>query len=243
MYYLPILNNYKEYISKKDNLNYILIQTKGILKENVTIKSIYEVSLKNRTSMPKSSLNWADLWSKRIDYMEYQIAELGKNKKEALDTFSFFSGMAENAISFIDINKIKLTNVKYSVCHNRIKYPNIALDYYNPLNLKLDYEIRDAAEYIKVKLMQNCDVSKDLNFIINYCDYNEDDLKLFFARLMFPTTYLDNLENIILSTANENIIDSYVDNVDNYLNMLQDAYLEIQKKVSLVVPDWLKVVS
>jgi hypothetical protein len=238
-YYVLILNNYHQYISKKEEDNYVLMSTKGILKDQLGITSIYKNNRQNRVNNT-SNINWDVLWSKRIDYMEYQIAELGKNKKETLDSFSFFSGLAENAISFIQVNNIALKNVKASLCHNRIIYPNLSIEYYNPLNVKIDYEVRDAAEYIKAKFLAKQDVNKDINYIINKCDYNDDDLKMFYARLMFPTTYFDVIENIILSDKNENIIDKYVDSVDDYIYLLKDAYLEISKKVNIIIPEWLK---
>jgi len=38
---------------------------------------------------------------------------------------------------------------KVTLCHKRLKFPNLKKDYYNPLLFLFDLEIRDIAEYIK----------------------------------------------------------------------------------------------
>ncbi len=38
----------------------------------------------------------------QVDYFEYQIRELGKDKKVILDSFSYYIGLGENAISYVN---------------------------------------------------------------------------------------------------------------------------------------------
>ena len=57
---------------------------------------------------------------------------------------------------------------------------------------------------------------------------------------MFPSKYFDLVEEILVSDKDESIIEKYVENIDTYTNMLCDAYLEISKKNTLIIPEWLK---
>ena len=240
-YYLLITNKLGSSISKIEDENYVLLKIKGLIGEIVEIEDIYNNLRMNSKFISNFNLDWRELWQKRVDYIEYQIGQLGKNKKEVIDSFSFFSGLAENAISFISLNHIDYKNCRTSLCHKRISYPNEAIDYYESFVLKIDYEIRDLAEYIKSKLIINGYLDQDLDFVVNKCDYNNDELKLFYARLMFPSNYLDLIEEIMISNTSENKIETYIEKSEDYINFLKDAYIELSKKMELLIPNWIKV--
>ena len=239
-YYALVNNRYNNVVSQISEKEYVLLNVKGILNDIIDIRNIYSNLYIYRGLETAFNNNWGNLWQKRVDYIEYQIGQLGKEKKEVINSFGFFSGLAENAISFININKVNYKNCKVSLCHRRILYPNVGIDYNNILYLKPDYEVRDMAEYIKSKVIIDDNVDKDLNYVINSCGYNDDDLKLFMARLMFPSKYFDLVEDILVSNKDENSIEKYVEGINTYTNMLCDAYLEINKKNTLIIPDWLK---
>ena len=44
--------------------------------------------------------NWDYLWSTKIDYLEYQINQSGKKYPLIVESFSYFVGLTENAISY-----------------------------------------------------------------------------------------------------------------------------------------------
>ena len=127
------------------------------------------------------------------------------------------------------------------MCHKRIGYPNEAIDYFNVFDLKTDYEVRDLAEYLKSKILVSDNLNEELNFIINKCDYNSDELKLFYARLMFPSYYFDLVEEILISNDNESKIEKYLEQLDVYLDFLKDTYIELSKKMELLIPKWVKI--
>jgi hypothetical protein len=239
-YYIIKPNNEHKLTSILDNKEYFLMVIKGLINDEISPKEFITNLSLYINYYPKNRANWEELWSKKIDYMEYQIAELSKNKKETIASFSFFSGLAENAISFLNINNIDYQKAHVSLVHTRMAYPLVAFEYYNSLNILIDYLVRDLAEYIKVKFMHGQDVNKDIELFINNPLLNGDDLKLFYGRLMFPTTYFDCVESILLSEKNEQELDSYIELSNDYLLMLKDTYYEIIKKTSLIIPDWLK---
>ena len=238
-YGILLLNKNKEYIFKINDKNYILISVKGIINDKISLNDMIHNNKMYRY-LKFNSNNLVELWSKKIDYLEYQVSELAKDKLEVINSFSFFIGLAENAITFITVNKINFLKLHKTLSHLRMPKDILAMDYYNPLNLLIDYEIRDYAEYIKSKILYTDDILNDIKFILNNADLNDDDIKLFYARLMFPTLYFDTIEDVLLNNNEEKELDIYVESIPRYLNMLKDTYDEIKKKgISIDIPNWI----
>lgn len=234
-----VINNYKQYITKINNKNYILIRLKGIINEIVPLNEMVNNNISNRYSTIKN-IDLVDLWSKKIDYLEYQVSELGNNHNEVLNSFSYFVGLAENAITFLNVNNVNLNEAHMSLQHLRVKNNELVLDYYNPLNVLIDFEIRDYAEYLKSKILVTDDILRDITYILDNANLNINDIKLFYARLMFPTLYFDKVEDILLNNVNEKELEVFLESINRYLDMLKDVYLEIKKKgISLDIPNWI----
>ena len=150
---IPIVNNYGNIISKYEDADYILLKincntsTDLNLDDMININNI--LSLNNKESQLYRN-NWGSLWENKIDYFEYQIRELGRDKKIVLNSFSYYIGLAENAISLVNIANLNNSeDIKVVLSHKRIKYPNMEIDYYNPLNFIFDLNVRDLAGYLK----------------------------------------------------------------------------------------------
>ena len=235
-----IINNNNSYISKIDNKYYILILLKGIINESVTLNEMVNNNIKYRYLNQHKNINLNELWSKKIDYLEYQVSELASNYNEILNSFSFFIGLSENAISFLNINNINYNNTHMTLSHLRIKTNELFIDYYNPINILIDYDIRDYAEYLKSKVLLTEDLDNDIKYILNYANLSNDDIKLLYARLMFPTLYFDKVEQILIDKVEEKELDIYIESIPRYINMLKDIYLEITKKgISIDIPKWI----
>lgn len=238
-YGIIINNNDNSYISKINDNKYVLIKLKCIINERVTLKDMISNNLKYRDII-KTNIDLTNLWSKKIDYLEYQVSQLGNNYSELLNSFSFFIGLAENAISFLNINNINYNNTHKTLSHLRINNNELNIDYYNPLNIIIDYEIRDYAEYLKSKILITDDILKDFIYIIDNANLSIDDIKLLYARVMFPTLYFDKVEDILLNDTKEKELDIFINNISNYLNILKDIYLELNKKgISIDIPNWI----
>ena len=74
--------------------------------------------------------------------------ENGKKYPLLVDSFNYFVGMAENAISYYNTILID-KNYRYVVGHKVIKWTDTVESLYNPLNITFDYKVRDIAEFIK----------------------------------------------------------------------------------------------
>ena len=76
------------------------------------------------------------------------IGENGKKYPLIVDSFNYFVGFAENAISYYN-NIDNLSNYRYYISHKVIRFDDTIQVIYNPLNIIFDYKVRDIAEYVK----------------------------------------------------------------------------------------------
>ena len=130
-----ILNRYGKILTKVGDNYYLLLKLNCNKDEKIDFDNLCVYISKFKLNNSNSKLyrnNWGDLWSSKIDYFEYQIKEIGKDKKIVLDSFSYYIGLAENAICYVNkINKVigKSENDNITLSHRRIFYPNTNLNY------------------------------------------------------------------------------------------------------------------
>ena len=130
-----IINREGNLITKVGDNYYLLLKLNAVANEPINFINMCEVLNNLKLNQTNSNLyrnNWGELWSKKIDYFEYQIKELGKDKQIVLDSFSYYIGLAENAISYVNkINKVIgiSNNDPITLSHRRIFYPNTNLNY------------------------------------------------------------------------------------------------------------------
>ena len=89
---LIIINKFQNPLVKYQETNYLLLKCNRNYRDQVDLTEIIKVSQKTYLIKNKASLyrnNWGNLWSEKIDYLEYQVRELGQDKKIILDSFSF----------------------------------------------------------------------------------------------------------------------------------------------------------
>ena len=137
-----IINKFNKIISTYNNKNYILLRISESYKKEINIFDMISVNDRITLSEEKKGVyknNWKVLWENKIDYFENQVRGYAKEKKGILNTFSYYIGMAENAIEYI--NKVNQSEQisdfdKISICHRRIYCPNYELNYLNPIYRK-----------------------------------------------------------------------------------------------------------
>ena len=235
-----------------DNNSYALLRV--YINENIPIKieDIFYMLDYNDTIKPNNiigRMNWANLWSSKVDYFEYHIGHLIKKYPYIYKTIDYYLGLAENAISYV--KDIKMPASLISICHRRIGVTSTLFDLYNPFNLVIDYKVRDVAEYIKSVFFygeNSCveGVVNSENMIVDKCNiilerifkkyiFDNEALKLLFARLLFPSYYFDLYENVIDNSLNENVI--------SCITKKSSAYEEFLKIILLKTPipyvEWL----
>ena len=142
-----IKNKNNEIITTYNNINYILIKIYINPKKEISLNEISHIN--NSLYTENLNIDWGQLWSKKIDYLENLIHENGKKYPLITDSFNYYVGLAENAISYYN-NIEKNDNQKYYITHKKIKINDTIESLYNPLNIIFDYKVRDLAEYIKI---------------------------------------------------------------------------------------------
>lgn len=226
-----------------DNNSYALLRV--YINENIPIKieDIFYMLDYNDTIKPNNiigRMNWANLWSSKVDYFEYHIGHLIKKYPYIYKTIDYYLGLAENAISYV--KDIKTPASLISICHRRIGVTSTLFDLYNPFNLVIDYKVRDVAEYIKSVFFygeNSCveGVVNSENMIVDKCNiilerifkkyiFDNEALKLLFARLLFPSYYFDLYENVIDNSLNENVISCIIKKSSAYEEFLKIILLK-----------------
>ena len=235
-----------------DNNSYALLRV--YINENIPIKieDIFYMLDYNDTIKPNNiigRMNWANLWSSKVDYFEYHIGHLIKKYPYIYKTVDYYLGLAENAISYV--KDIKTPASLISICHRRIGVTSTLFDLYNPFNLVIDYKVRDVAEYIKSVFFygeNSCveGVVNSENMIVDKCNiilerifkkyiFDNEALKLLFARLLFPSYYFDLYENVIDNSLNENVISCIIKKSSAYEEFLKTILL----KTPIPYVEWL----
>lgn len=240
-----VLNRDNSLVTKVGENNYLLLKLNTNKNDIVDFISVSEMTNKLKLNRSNSKLyrnNWGELWSKKIDYFEYQIKELGKDKKIIIDSFSYYIGLAENAISYVNkINKVigmgDFDNITLS--HRRIFYPNTNLNYLNPLSFIFDLEIRDIAEYLKIEFFNGEDSLLDLITYLKIKRLTSYSYHMLYARLLYPSYYFDIYEDVMNNNGDEERLVKIISKVIDYENFLNKAYEEISKYTNLEKINWL----
>lgn len=233
-----IINRNNEVISIYNNYKYILIKIYVSIGKSITLSEISNLS--NTLYKENLNINWGMLWERKIDYLENLINENGKKYPLIVNSFNYFVGMAENAISYY--NNIKIdNNYKYTINHKNIRINSTVEDFYNPLNIIYDYKVRDVAEYIKNSFFNKNDkIYDEINLYLKYNHLSLMEIKLLISRILYPSFYFNIYEDIMIDKKEEIIIADIINNLDEYENYLADIIDFFKKYYEIEDIMWLK---
>ncbi len=229
-----ILNGEKRVVTN----NFVLVKINFFLDSDTSLKEMLRYNEKLVVSKGVVN-NWASLWEQKIDYLEYQIGELGQDKVELITSFSYYIGLAECALLVLkNVERKYNKDTKLVLSRIRINYPNYDKDYFNPLNFIFDNRMRDIAEYIKSMFFQKEDVWPSIYEIFKK-PYTVYEYNIFYARMLFPTYYFDLFEDIILDNRNGKEIFTITNLLDDYQDFLSDLYFYLSKFAPLERVPWI----
>lgn len=235
-----ITNKYDKIINNYNNKIYILLRVYVNEKKIIDISDI--IYMLNEVNIDKSykyitRTNWAKLWEEKVDYFEYQMGHVIKKYRLLYNTIDYYIGMSENAIFYLKniVNTYK-GQVNIGVAHKRIGVNSSLFDLYNPLNLIIDYKVRDLAIYIKDSFYNEKNMINILNVIFTNYYFDKLNLSLMLSRLLFPSYFYDCFEKIIYRNYNENIINNLIKKSSTYEEFLNYFI----KNCNLQSIDWLK---
>lgn len=237
-----IINVEGNYLTKINEDLYVLVEVDNPLHEYGLTDMLGRNKIL-RLNKKKSMLyrnNWKRLWSEKVDYLEYQISEMGKKYPIILNSFSYFAGLAENAICYLNNLSLSTDNLPVVLAHRRVSFPNLRLNYDNPLNFIFDVEVRDVAEYIKSMVF----INEELSYIelkafldISHPDFNS--LILLYARLLYPSYYFDLHEKIINEDEAEESLLKVIDFIPRQEIFLKKAWNIINDYIPIPSISWL----
>lgn len=152
---------------------------------------------------------WQTRWQRRIDQLEAYRFTLMKQEQPLrefdllfIETFPYYLGLTENAIQYIvDAGIDAGTNpfdIKTLVFHRYNSEYVSDSDFLTPSDFILDHPARDIAEWIRHTLLNgNAGYEAAKTFIWDYHQrraMNSMDWNLLYARLLFPITYVEAIE-------------------------------------------------
>lgn len=233
-----ILNKNMEIISVYNENRFMLIKIFVNMNKNISLGEI--LFLNNYLNSKELSVNWGQLWEKKIDYLEKLINENGKKYPLIVNSFNYFVGMTENAISYY--NSINIGNdINYVISHRSIKVGDTIESLYNPLNIILDYRVRDIAEYIKISFFKNNKlIFKEIQKYLINNNLSLTEVQLLVARLLYPSFYFDMYDDIMIDNQEEKILTFILANLDNYEVYLSNVIELIRQRYNVDEIAWLK---
>lgn len=257
-----IINVIREMISKGINVNEVLVNRNGSYLTKVgeynyilfRVSNIYyEYDIFDMDSMSKklvlnnnvSSLyrnNWGKLWSQKIDYFEMQVRELGLELEVIKNSFSYYIGLAENAISYVNNANLKnREEYKITLAHRRVFYPNYKLNYLNPLSFVFDLRVRDIAEYLKSMFFKEgfSYTLEELRTYLKIAHLSLYECEMLYARMLYPTYYFDLYDEVINKGMDEDMLINVIKNSSLFEEFLGCVYIEIKKYADIDRVDWL----
>ena len=223
----------------KDNNLYITYEEKNfcLLKVRCDLNAKIPLLAFNQIKIAGSS-NWSEIWSQRIDYYESQVEEVIKepNIKYALQ---YYIGLTEIAIYYYNnLENLLTSNISYSLSHKKITSPINPLEYYNPLNMLIDIEIRDIAEYIKSAFFNEILSDYEILHIIDNINFSESSANYFYLRLLYPS-YFFNLYDEYIETNNlDNNLFLCIKKSSEFESLLSKIYSRLSMKNSIKIYLW-----
>ena len=241
-----------EIIDNKDNsvityvnkVPYILMKIYININKNITLAEISYLS--NSKILYSNNLmrsNWALLWIRKIDYLEYHHEHNYQKYPLLSASFDYFIGLSENAISYLN-NTIKNMSPDSSdigvISHDIINIDDTIYSLYNPLNIIIDHKARDLAEYIKNSFFNdNFSIFEELDEYFRYNYFSFYGMNLLVARILYPSFYFDRYDEIVNEKIQESSIFKITSRIDEYEKYLQDVFNYLKKYYNIKDIEWI----
>lgn len=233
--YKLVLNIYQDEFTNIDGTWYALF-LRNYTQTDLFHEILQPILIPNNISSKIDVELWGFLWERKIDYYEYQISHLTNIYPLIEESFYYYIGMAENAVSYLKYNFSPSISLPLYLCHHRI----VPDEYFHPLNMVVDYYARDVAEYIKYLFFSNNYYNFPFFSFFQTLHFSYNDFVLLYARLLFPTFYFDVYDDIINNKLRETNIRNIIMRVDEYNDFLQYLFQLIEKIAKIPEILWLK---
>ena len=238
-------NRNNNVVTINNSIPYILMRIVVNINKSISLSEINYLASKNIHYDDKLMRgNWGYLWMNKIDYLEYFTDHNYKKYPLVVDSFNYFVGMAENAISYVNyvVNNIKPDYSDYGVIsHDVISINDTVYCLYNPLNIIIDHKARDVSEYIKNSFFNdNFKIFDELDEYFKYNYFSFYGISLILARVMYPSFYFDLYDQIINGRINESEILKITSRTNEYEEYLRDVFNYFKKFYQIKEINWIE---
>lgn len=237
-----ILSKDNTFYVKVDDEVYVMLRVNSVEDDTYSLKDIvYFNNLLISNNSIRLNGDWASLWEKKIDDFEVQVSELNNEHSLIQESFSYYVGLAENAITYFNdtVSDEDMSSVKVNLNHKRIDASARSGNINNPLTFTFDYEVRDVAEYIKAKFFLGIIDFDEVDDLLLSNNFSRASLRLLFARLVYPSYYFDAVKNIFIYEEEDDVLKKYIDKCEAYEDFLTDMFNLINKRVNISPIEWL----
>lgn len=228
-----VFNNEKSAITLCKNIPYILIKKNSNSNKLIDLGEIINYDLLLNIDF---SLNWKELWQKKMDYYEYQVKEIGNKYKIIRQSFPYYLGLSELAISLLNV--VDLKEIYPYISHKRITYNEDYNTFLNPLNMLIDTRTRDIAEYLKTHFFNYDIVDAYLLDKIYKVNFNRSEVILLLSRLIYPTYYFDAYDKIIKGELDPNKLNFYIEKNVCFETFLKKIYNYYKRIYNIPIIEW-----
>lgn len=242
-----IPNRDKKMITFSGTGNYILLKLNIKYNSIISFDNINEFLIRTNIDNYLKDLNkfdWVNMWSRKIDFLEYYMNEKDNVKDEIKIIFNYFIGIGENAINYIkkayELDSDFRNNKYLRLCHRRLNLDYTSIDLFNPFNLIVDHESRDIAEYLK-SLFINAEYDYNkICEIIKKTTLSKSGYMFLLGRVMFPTFFFDNMPKDDFNSNDILKLYDYTISYERFINMIYNC---IKKTKNINIPSiiWLNI--
>lgn len=232
LYHLVVLTKDGDLKVNYDGKDYVLLKIRKDVSSQPLIFDFNEVKVSGK-------VNWGDLWSRRIDFYETQIDEVVKDDsvKYALQ---YYIGMTENAISFFN-NLQEYYDDKmlvYGLGHRYLKVPLDSMNFYDPLNIFVDLDIRDLAEYVKLVFFDEQMTDYNILLLIDGVNFTEVSANYFLDRLMYPSYFFRVYDDYIDKRVVSKNMFLIIKKSHEFENLVKEIYSRLSVKYNIKINNW-----
>ena len=171
--------------------------------------------------------NWGKLWSNKVDWLESMHKKV-LTRNVLAKYIDYFIGLTECAIAMFEEEKYNNKDIRLYLQHRRYSRD----DYYNtPLNLVVDYRVRDLAEKIKYNYLYGDHDYTEIEKMVKFGNYTKQEYKLLLIRLMYPSIFFDIYAESI-NDSNYKVNKIIEEKLNNYSKFI--------KKIRIIIYNYIK---
>lgn len=233
-----VLNIENHYLTQTQKGYFVLIRKSRAnfsLEQSIIQEKSRILSTTNYVNIDRT--NWKDLWSKKIDYIEYQLLHIESRYPLISKSINYYIGMTETAISYL--NDFYSKNAKMGLLPT-ISHKRILKDNFNsPMNIITDYRARDISEYLKYLFIENTYNYDKISIFLKKCELTETDSQLIYARLLYPSFYFDLYDQIVSGLIEEKKILPLLSRSKEYEDFVRMIYSLLNEKQTILKAGWI----